>query len=56
MEDLSTRTAQEVLDDHLNLVENWGAEGDIERIVEEGLRCNFSEDIVVLSQTAKVEL
>ena len=27
MEDLSSRTAQEVLDDHLNLAENWGARG-----------------------------
>ena len=24
MEDLGSRTAQEVLDDHLNLAENWG--------------------------------
>jgi hypothetical protein len=27
MEDLGTRAAQEVLDDHLNLAENWGGEG-----------------------------
>jgi hypothetical protein len=27
MEDLSSRPAQEVLDDHLNLAENWGARG-----------------------------
>ena len=27
MEDLSTRPAQEVLDDHLTLAENWGGEG-----------------------------
>jgi hypothetical protein len=27
MEDLDSRTAQEVLDDHLNLAENWGARG-----------------------------
>jgi len=27
MEDLSSPTAQEVLDDHLNLAENWGARG-----------------------------
>jgi hypothetical protein len=25
MEDLSSRSAQDVLDDHLNLAENWGA-------------------------------
>jgi hypothetical protein len=27
MEDLSNRPAQEVLDDHLTLAENWGGEG-----------------------------
>jgi len=56
VEDLSNRTAQEVLDDHLNLAEHWGAEGDIERIaeedieriVEEDLRRNVLEDIVIL--------
>ena len=56
MEDLSGRTAQEVLDDHLNLVEDWGAqegaeritEEDIERVVEEDMRRNVSEDIVIL--------
>ncbi len=48
MDDLSTRKAQEVLDDHLNLAENWGAEGDIERIIEEDIRRNVSEDIVIL--------
>ena len=48
MEDLSNRTSQEVLDDHLNLAENWGAEGDIERIIEEDIRRNVSEDIVIL--------
>ena len=56
MEDLSSRTAQEVLDDHLDLAENWGAkegaehvtEEDIARIVEEDMRRNVSEDIVIL--------
>jgi hypothetical protein len=56
MEDLSSRTAQEVLDDHLNLAEDWGVhegvervtEEDIERAVEEDMRRNVSEDIVVL--------
>ena len=48
MEDLSSRTAQEVLDDHLNLAENWGAEEDIERIIEEDMRRNVSEEIVIL--------
>ena len=35
MEDLSSRTAQEVLDDHLNLAENWGGERGFERGLEE---------------------
>src|SRR3712207_1233098 len=48
MEDLSNRTAQEVLDDHLNLAEHFGAEEDWRRIVEEDLRRNVSEDIVIL--------
>ena len=48
MEDLSTRTAQEVLDDHLNLAERFGAEEDWRRIVEEDLRRNVSEKIVIL--------
>ena len=48
MEDLSTRTAQEVLDDHLNLTERFGAEETWQRIVEEDIRRNVSEDIVIL--------
>jgi hypothetical protein len=40
MEDLSARTAQEVLDNHLKLNEHFG--------VEEDIRCNVSEDIVIL--------
>jgi hypothetical protein len=48
MEDLSSRTAQEVLDDHLNLAEHFGAEEDWPRIVEEDLRRNASEDMVIL--------
>ena len=56
MEDLSNRTAQEVLDDHLNLAEHWGTEGGaqpitdeiIERAIEEDIRRNVSEDIVIL--------
>jgi hypothetical protein len=48
VEDLSSRTAQEVLDDHLNLAEHFGAEEDWRRIVEEDLRRNVSEDIVIL--------
>jgi hypothetical protein len=48
MEGLSTRTAQEVLDDHLKLDEHFGAENDWRRIVEEDIRRNVSEDVVVL--------
>ena len=48
MEDLSKRSAQEVLDDHLNLTERFGAEENWERIVEEDIRRNVSEDIVIL--------
>ncbi len=48
MEDLSSRTAQEVLDDHLNLAENWGGKVGFERGLEEDLRRNTSEDIVIL--------
>ena len=48
MEDLSGRTAQEVLDDHLNLAEYWGAQEGAERITEEDMRRNVSEDIVIL--------
>ncbi len=48
MEDLSKRSAQEVLDDHLNLTEHFGAEESWERIVEEDIRRNVSEDIVIL--------
>ena len=48
MEDLSTRTAQEVLDDHLKLDEHFGVEEDWRRIVEEDIRRNVSEDIVIL--------
>jgi hypothetical protein len=48
MEDLSSRPAQEVLDDHLNLAENWGGKVGFERGLEEDLRRNSSEEIVIL--------
>jgi hypothetical protein len=48
MEDLSTHPAQEVLNDHLNLAENWVGEGGFERILEEDIRRNVSEEIVIL--------
>ena len=48
MEELSSRTAQEVLDDHLNLDEHFGAEEDWRRIVEEDIHRNVSKEIVIL--------
>jgi hypothetical protein len=35
VENLSNRSARDVLDDHLNLANEWGAEEDIGRILEE---------------------
>jgi hypothetical protein len=46
MENLSARTTQEVLDDHLKLDEHFGEAW--QRIVDEDIRRNVSEDIVVL--------
>jgi hypothetical protein len=47
VDDLSRRTAQEVLDDHLNIANDWvGA--SFEGLLEEDLRRNVAEDIVVL--------
>jgi hypothetical protein len=48
VEDLSKRSAQEVLDDHLNLTERFGVEETWQRIVEEDIRRNVSEDMVIL--------
>ena len=48
MEELSSRTAQEVLDDHLNTDEHFGVEQDWQRIVEEDIHRNISEEIVIL--------
>ena len=48
MEELSSRTAQEVLDDHLNVTEHFGAEEDWRSIVEEDIRRNVSENVVIL--------
>ena len=49
MDDLSNRPAQEVLDDHLNLAENWGAQKDWRHIVWEDLWRNVSENCVILA-------
>ena len=48
MEDLSKRSAQEVLDDHLGVSNRSGPDEDIERIVQEDLRRNVAEDCVIL--------
>ncbi len=47
MDDLSSRTAREVLDDHLGIANSWVGE-PFERVLEEDLRRNVAEDIVVL--------
>lgn len=47
MEDLTIRSAREVLDDHLGLANTWVGES-FEEVLEEDLRRNVSEDIVVL--------
>lgn len=47
MDELSSRTTREVLDDHLTIANNWAGE-PFERILDEDLRRNVAEDIVVL--------
>jgi hypothetical protein len=47
VDDLSSRTAQEVLDDHLNIANDWMGK-PFENILEEDLRRNVAENIVVL--------
>ncbi len=46
MEELSSRTTREVLDDHLGLANDWT--DHTERSLEDDLRRNVAEDIVVL--------
>jgi hypothetical protein len=48
VEDLSTRSAQEVLDDHLNLARNWGDDGGYKGMLEVDLERNYSKEIVIL--------
>lgn len=48
MDELSSRTTREVLDDHLNIANSWVGE-PFERVLDEDLRRNVAEDIVVLS-------
>src|SRR3954451_10901722 len=47
MDDLSSRTTREVLDDHLNIANKWAGE-PFERVLDEDLRRNVAEEIVVL--------
>lgn len=47
MDDLSRRTAREVLEDHLDIANHWVGE-PFERILDEDLRRNVADDIVVL--------
>ena len=50
MDDFSRRTAREVLDQHLNIANTGKAvrKEDLEELLQEDLRRNVSEDIVVL--------
>jgi hypothetical protein len=47
MDDLSLRSAREVLDDHLNIANEWG-DVPLEDVLAEDLRRNVSENIVIL--------
>ncbi|WP_410788189.1 nuclear transport factor 2 family protein [Kribbella sp. C-35] len=47
MAELSQRSAREVLDDHLNIANDWVG-GTMEELLAEDLRRNVSEDIVIL--------
>ena len=50
VEDLTRRSAREVLDDHLNIAQRWeGIDVDLETVVREDLERNVSRDIVVLT-------
>lgn len=50
MDDLKNRSAREVLDDHLNIAQKWeGGEIDLESVVQEDLRRNVAENIVILT-------
>lgn len=47
VEDLRRRTAREVLDDHLHLANDWVGT-DLARVLDEDVRRNVAEDVVVL--------
>jgi hypothetical protein len=48
VEDLGSRSAREVLDDHLNIAQRWGGQADFEQVLEDDLRRNVADDIVIL--------
>ena len=47
VEDLSRRTAREVLEDHLNLANDW-VDKPLDHLLDEDLKRNVAEDIVIL--------
>lgn len=47
MDDLAHRSAREVLDDHLNIANTW-ENAPFDKLLEEDIRRNVSEDIVIL--------
>jgi len=47
VQDLSRRSGQEVLDDHLRLANDW-VHTDLDRVLDDDLVRNVSENIVVL--------
>ena len=47
MDDLSRRSAREVLDDHLNIANEW-VDVPLEEVLAQDLRRNVSENIVIL--------
>jgi hypothetical protein len=48
VEGLDNRSAREVLEDHLNIAQRWSAEADFEQILDDDLRRNVSDEIVIL--------
>jgi SnoaL-like protein len=47
MDDLQRRSAREVLDDHLNIANEW-SDQPLEQLIAEDLRRNVAEDVVIL--------
>lgn len=47
MDDLTRRSAREVLDDHLGIADGWG-DAPVDEVLEEDLRRNVAQDVVVL--------